>query len=66
MAVLLAEHPADGGRLDGSEHEAGEGDRHQLVQIAPADRGQTKGRQALRHFAKQRHALRIEVHEPGR
>ena len=66
IAVLLAEHPADGGRLDGGEDEARQRDRQQLVQIVPAHGRQPEGGQALRHFSEQRHALRIEVHDPGR
>ena len=66
IAVLLAEHPADRGRLDGGEDEARQRDRQQLVQIVPAHGRQPEGGQALRHFSEQRHALRIEVHESGR
>ena len=66
IAVLLAEHAADGGRLDGGEDEARQRDRQQLVQVVPADVRQPEGRQALRHLSQQRHALRLEIQESSR
>ncbi len=48
------------------QDEARQRDRQQLVQIAPAHGRQAKGRQALRHFSQQRHALRVELEESSR
>ena len=66
IAVLLAEHPADGRRLHGAEDEARQRDRQKLVQILPAHHRQPERRQALRNLSQQRHALCLEVHESSR
>ena len=66
VAVLLAEHPANRGGLDSGEHEARERNRQEVVQLLPAHVGQPQRRQALRHVAEQRDALRLEIERPRR
>ena len=63
IAVLLAEHAADRGRLDRGEDEARQRHREERVQVVPTDIWQPEGGQALRHFAQQRHAAGVEIEE---
>ncbi len=49
IAVLLGEHSADGRRLHGRKDEARERQRHELVEVAPADERQPQRRQAAWH-----------------
>ena len=51
LAKFLGEHAADGRGLNGAEDECRQRDRHQRVQIVPAQRRQREGGQALRHVS---------------
>ena len=59
--MLCREHSPDGRRFHRREHETGHGQGHDLGDVRPADDRQRRHRQALRHFAEQRHAARVEV-----
>ena len=64
-AMFGGEHAADGGRLHRAEQKTGERQRQQFVQIRPVNRGESEGRQSLRHFAQQLHPARFQA-EPAR
>ena len=67
IAVLLREHPADGGRFDRREDEARQRQRQQLIQRrARLTMRQPQRRQPLGHVAQQRDAVRLEVQDPRR
>ena len=61
IAVLGAEHAADGRRFNRREHEARHRQGHDLADVRDADHGQPRHRQALRNFAEQRHATAVQV-----
>jgi hypothetical protein len=63
--VLGREHATDGGGFHGAQEEARERERQQLVEVRPAQRGQSDRRQPFRHLAEQLHAARLQP-EPGR
>ena len=63
VAVLAREHPADGGRFDRAEQEAGHRQRQQQVQILWMHGAQAEARQALGHRAEQRDAAGVEPEE---
>ena len=66
IAVLLPNMRPMADVSTAREDEAGERQRQERVQIAAAHRRQPEQRQALRHLAEQRHAVRIEVQTSGR
>ena len=59
--MLGGKGAADGGRLHGSQQEAGKRERQQGIDVGPVDLGKAQGWQTLGHLTQKLDALGIEA-----